>query len=339
MIMKKTVVALITIIVTMSFSSGKRTKNKLSSLRQSKGYTLNGFDYPSARKMIDFFDTTYTNDKGRKSFCAWFSKAEIAVMQKALQEEVANVDGVRLYFGADSKIGTKLQNIKLFLISTTKRARPAKGLSVHGDYEEHESYLNKNLGQYYSNKCGTVLGMGGVLYGDTRPNPGPLCIGNIRHQMGGSNTYNWIQRRHDQKKFSRPNSRDRDSSAYNTESEWFEVCFVSSLFTAISDPGNNIDGLRIYMGNGFKLQSFKKRDVFIMVPTRAEGNKHVDNLGCLKLLSAYRSCKILQRPNAPHPSERVMNELFNERYFVLKATMGVMDGGYDKGELCPTICN
>ena len=163
---------------------------------------------------------------------------------------------------------------------------------------------------------------------------GILCKKRSVHKMNDSDTYNWVQRRHDVKD-TREQSR-RDTLAYNTKSEWFDICFISSLFQAITSADNNLDGLRIYLGNGLKGQDGLAHDVFILVPTHTKGQKHRDDFSCLKLIPTSLCCPDCQ-PLYKRENWIKLVKWFNHKYF--KSGHSFASGGYDNGELCPNNCN
>jgi hypothetical protein len=148
--------------------------------------------------------------------------------------------------------------------------------------------------------------------------------------------YKWVQERHDTKYQGQASSPPiRNAAAYNTESEWFDICFISSLFTKIVND-TQFTGLRIYSGKGFPYNG-EEKDVFILVPTYANGRLNQDYYGCLNLTYST-PCNVPLRDSLTHKKLTLLQrqELFNKNY---RVSGNYMTGGYDKGELCPTVCN
>ena len=280
---------------------------------------------------------TYTLDIGAKSVSAWFSKTDVQTMRKVLDSEAPAIDGVRLYFGAVSKNGTQFK-IKILLIPTKLKNLapiPPDPKSIHGDYGLGSPLLTTELGSTLDHKASEVFQAGGLLYGDGPPPMGTGCTNTSLHRITNHDTYTWVQKRDDKEDLRVPAIRSCDQSGYNTESEWFDICFISSLFDAVLDDNNNLDGLRIYLGEGFKLKYNKDRDVFIFVPTHTNGINHDDDFSCIKLLPS--SLCVFPNDNPLHKTKEYEIRDFNHRYFAPNHTY--MEGGYDKGELCPNTCN
>lgn len=342
--MKKVVIGILTLLITASFYQGY--KKVLSTSRQaSVKKTLNGYDYQRALDMISNFKKRYTNDHGLKSISAWYSKADIQNMLDLLTKEGNDTniltDGVRFYFGSETALGTTKLDVKILLVSTKAKTPVApNNTSLHGDYYDHaDTYFGSAnvTGDAMQNAAAQMLQNGGLLYNAQSPIPNVTCLNPDAHLILGNDAYNWVQRRHDKDDNGIPPLRDK--SAYNTESEWFDICFISSLFSTVVNPNNNFDGIRVYLGNGRKIknQPLTKRDVFILVPTRAKDSYHQDAYDCLNLVrnslcDLHIGGRFLKTKLTPVQ----LNLRFKSKYFV---TPYFLDAGYDIGELCPSICN
>ncbi|MDB5123933.1 MAG: hypothetical protein JWP94_2062 [Mucilaginibacter sp.] len=342
--MKKLVIGMLTLLITASFYQGY--KKPLSTSRQAPFQkTLNGYDRQRALGMISNFKGRYAKDYGLKSISAWYSKADIQNMLDLLTKEGNDpnilTDGVRFYFGSETAPGTTKLDVKILLVSTMAKTPVAPDhTSQHGDYYDHTAnYLGSAnvTGDAMQDAAGHVFQNRGLLYGSQSPIPNVKCPNPDAHLILGNDAYNWVQRRHDKDDNGIPPLRDK--SAYNTESEWFDICFISSLFSAVVNPNNNLDGIRVYLGNGRKVknQPPTKRDVFILVPTRAKGSYHQDAYDCLNIVpTSLCALNIGGRFLKTKLTPVQLKLRFKSKYFV---TPYFLDAGYDIGELCPSICN
>ncbi len=339
--MKKVTFFIFILALSVSFLSLKKYRSLGLITLQSNQRTLNGVDYKQAFDMIKTFTgkKAYKKDIGVKSVTAWFSNTDIQTMRSALEGEKGKVDGVRFYLGAVSKNNTKLK-IKIFLVMTAeKKPKPiaTKMNTIHDDYPSESSLLTGELGLYYDHMADQLSQKGGLLYGDSKPIMSENCTNQSVHRMNNDDTYYFVQER-DDKPDTRPQPvRICDRSGYNTKSEWYDICFISSLFDAILNSQNKLDGLRVYLAEGHQANYTANRDVFILVPTHAADSNHEDDFKCL-YISPSSLCT-LQNPRPFRNPDKAATELLREfrfRYFSRNRTF--MDGGYDNGELCPTHC-
>jgi hypothetical protein len=335
--MKKLLIGMLTLLITASFYHGYKNVHSEKKPPTPEKKTLNGFDQQRALDMISNFKNRYANDNGRKSISAWYSKADIQNMLDLLTTEgndpAIRTDGVRFYFGSETPTGTTKLDVKILLVSTKPKAPVLPDhASAHGDYYDHTSvYLNSTniTGDAINDNAARILREGGLLYAVNSPALNVTCPNPNPHLILNADAYNWVQRRHDKDDHGVPPLREK--SAYNTESEWFDICFITSLFTAVVNPANNLDGIRIYLANGREEPATVKRDVFILVPTRTNGVVHQDAYDCLNLVRT----SICDLPgNAPAQGTHIPG---GPRVGV--RTFRSMDGGYDIGQLCPYNCN
>jgi hypothetical protein len=336
--MKKLLFGLCIIAITAAFFPARQNKFIKPLFNSPGDKTLNGVDYDTAINMIKNFEKDSASDIGLKSVCAWFNKAEIQKMQTVLTNQMNTVDGVRFYLGEASKTGTKLQ-IEILLLATKTKAPGQvtdRHTSTHGDYPLQDNSLATGLGQYYSNSF-EALSDGGLLYSYNKPTMGNVCTDPNVHLLDDSDTYYWVQKRED---IDDPRPNRRDKSAYNTEGEWFDACFISTLFDAILKDSNNLDGLRVYLGKGRPHGLTNDRDIVILVPTHPDvndANVHNDDYICLQLIPTDLCTPIGGHFKRAKLSKAELLRLFNAKY--LKPNASLMAGGYDNGELCPDVCN
>lgn len=302
--------------------------------------TLNGVDYNTkAKSMIATFKGAYSLDRNRlRSISEWYSRKDIEDMLDLLKGEADRVDGIRFYFGAQSVNGNQIAT-RLFLVTTKLRIPVPTDpkISAHQDYYEHDSkyaILSRETGADLYDNSTEELKEGGLLYGDKKPDfTGTNCTLQDPHMLDGDKAYDWVQKRHDTPYAGSLPAPVRDPSNYNTESEWFDICFISSLFSKIVND-NQFTGLRVYSGKGF---SSKDRDVFILVPTYANGRLNQDYYKCLNLTYAS-PCNVPLRDSITGKkfTKIELQNKFNIKY--LKSG-NYMTGAYDNGELCPDVCN
>ncbi|MFI5163423.1 MAG: hypothetical protein ACHQHN_19245 [Sphingobacteriales bacterium] len=338
--MKKLLFGLCIIAISAAFFPAQQNKPIKASPKAPGDKTLNGIDYDSAIGMINNFNTDYPSDVGLKSACAWFNKDEIQKMQTELTRQIGVIDGVRFYLGEASKNGTELK-IEILMLATQLKA-PAQvttgHTSIYGDYPLKNSSISNQLGQYYSSQAFKALSDGGLLYGDHQPAMGGPCSNPDVHLLNSNDAYTWVQKRHD---IDDPTPNKRDKSAYNTKGEWFDACFISTLFDAILKDSNNLDGLRVYLGEGRLDEYNKARDVVILVPTHQDvddANVHKDDFRCLQLIpTSFCAPPAGGRFKRAKPTNAELLRLFNAKY--LKTNNSYMAGVYDNGELCPDVCN
>jgi hypothetical protein len=320
--MKKLFLGCCTLVITASFLVVKNTASKNSHAPTTRYATLNGIDMNTANAMIANFELKRASDKGAKSVSVWFSAAEIKEINDLLTIEAATrgTDGLRFYFGSDKPTGqnTKL-HIKLLLVSTIQRNPiPPSPLSSHGDYFGHtadfqDNFLLTETGQITNDHSDIAAGNGATLYNGSEPAAGTCSVTPTRHYLSGHQAYNFVKARNE----NNHDNSTRDDSGYNTNSDWFKLCFITSLFNIIADTATyKLDGLRIYLGEG-KIDDGTIRDVVILVPTHNyNGKPAVDYYNCLEELAP------VGRP-----------------FCYDKSDTSAFGAGYDKGELCPTICN
>ncbi|OIQ65418.1 hypothetical protein GALL_530230 [mine drainage metagenome] len=273
----------------------------------------------TANTMIANFKLKRAADKGAKSVSVWFNAAQIKAMADLLKNEAISrgTDGVRFYFGSDTPMGNNHKlHVKLLLVSTIGRqANPP--LSTHGDYFDHtadfqDNFLLTETGQITNDQSNVAAGNGATLYNGNEPNSGTCSVRPVpTHYLDEHQAYNFVKARNERN----PDNNTRDESGYNTNSDWFKICFISSLFNVIADTATyKLDGLRVYLGEG-KIDDGTVRDVVILVPTHTvNGKRAVDYYDCLEGLQPIRE------------------------HFCPPDT-SAFGGGYDKGELCPTVCN
>lgn len=327
------------IIVLFIASCGEKTNNSknlktdsLQSKAQVKqplipGFTLNGVDQNKATKMIANFETDYPADLNTtKTVSVWYGINEIKAMNNLLVREYQQnqrPDGVRIYFGCDNPAtgaGTKLTPV-IFLVSTQQRNPVVAGKSNHEDYYDHLSGVlpGGELGGAPIYDANDAFTKGALLYSPTTPADIPCNAAPSQHYINGADAYQAV-RRHT------GGSQQNDVSVYNTRAEWFDLCFINSVFNAILDENNNLNGLRIYLGKRTMENDGKDRDVFILVPTKDVGGIATDTYQCLEDLKSF-SCT--------YTWTNVLTD--DKKHNAHLSFMKV--AGYDKGELCPFNCN
>lgn len=314
---KFVIIAIAAIAFTCVFFKNAPTKFQPPSVDK----TLNSVDGATARKWIAYFQTNSSNDKYSKSVYAWYSYHEIELMNSLLTTEHTKkgTDGVRFYFGADPSVGGSKLEMNIFPVSTIPQSIP--GHSSHGDDYMHasSSYLSTTnpFGIAKDHDADNATTHGARLYGSNLLT-NDFCANPSSHYIDVVTCQKWA-RKH------RESSTSDDTKPINTCSEWFDICFIQSLFNAILDKKNNLNGLRIYLGKGKIPKYTYERDLFILVPTKINsktGNSD-DYYRCLedKAPSFCKDYSARLRKNAvQHHSNWMM-------------------GGYDNGELCPDVCN
>jgi hypothetical protein len=293
-------------------------KKKISTPAQPTTTTLNGVNKQAALDMIQNFATYSGKDIRVKSLSAFYRVDQIRVINQALTNQ--NADGLRIYFGSGTPVPPSSTKIKADILLVATKPRPGGGtatLSAHADY-----YVPAGAGGLSTTEIGTannehgdqVRDWGGSLY-NTKPPLVCLCAKPSGHLLPGGEAYLWVQDRYE--------NGGKDKMPYNTKSEWFSYPFINALFNVLTDPNNPFTGLRIYVGKGFKDSQGNIRDVFILVPTTSVGKLDADYYCCLEDLS-----------KTPFPNEKHIKVPAYKR-FPFDST----GGGYDIGELCPSICN
>jgi len=292
--------------------------------------TLNGYDQDVAQQMIANFANNYTSDTSTKSILAWYSVDQLKNINDLLTEEMDTVgtDGVRLYFGCDApEPGKTKLNLSIFMVSTKPQAPANANQSNHGSYYDHNApYLNAGpFGATVNDNAALGLSQGALLYDELAP-PADTCSDPGDHYIDSVTAYNWVRSRCEL-------NGACDKSPLNTRSEWFDISFITSLFSSIID--NGLSGLRIYLGKGHVDKTGLVRDVTLLVPTREnDGGNHVDDYTCLDgILNSH----FVSLPPA----------LNNNSSVTSKASIADLDdvittrfaGGYDNGELCPSNCD
>jgi hypothetical protein len=315
-----------------SCNKSDTTNNKTMQAKQlsintavTSGVTLNGVDKTLATKMINAFKADYLNDYGQKSFSAWYSKVEIHQMLSILNNE-ATADGLRIYFGENSKSGAKL-NLQLLLL-VTKPLFPSSTdpkISTHEDYFSSNGSKTNKLGLDFNESETTVYNIGGLFYNDQKPNFPNNCTINNNHQIIADSAYSRIQKR---------DGEVNKMQTYHTISEWYDINFIMALFTAIdkSSSNPNLDGLRIYLGTGLVTNSISNKlelkDMLFLVPTHTDAknpNMHHDDFSCLDL-NIFSKSKTTSQTKATVISSKA-------------TTKGSSSYVYDNGELCLPNCN
>ncbi|EHQ27965.1 hypothetical protein [Mucilaginibacter paludis] len=313
--------------------------------------TLNGIDEVTARQMIANFDSNYLKDVGPKSLSVWYSVDQIRAINNLLIAEHAskNTDGVRFYFGCDKPAaGTTKLKTKLLLVSTVSRPFTDSTISTHVDYYTHTaSFLNVEAGLLSNGNATQVMKHGGFLYNANAPAEG-TCGNPSGHFLTSGLAYKWVQARCE-------NNSNRDDSVYNTKSEWFPYCFLTSLFSVIADASHHFSGLRIYEGKGLVSKKAKKknpRDVFILMPTQSAGQMDRDYPDCLEqylpngfcgdtakvqVMPQIQKAKKVQKTKTILGVQNIQEKMQKTQAFAPPPI--IHGGGYDEGELCPDVCN
>ena len=318
--------------------------NLLSSKDSTKTFsptvqkTLNGYDKLTALQMISDFAGNYMADVRPKSLNAWYSLDEIKNINDLLlaEAQVRPTDGVRFYFGCNPPpAGTTELTLSIFMVST--ETRTAVGTqSNHGDYYDHVAdFLSTGTtGAAVNNDAANSLAGGATLYNGTAP-ANDLCGHPGQHYLDTNTVYAWVSKRCE-------NSGAHDNTALNTKSEWFPLCFITSIFSSIvkGQASSGLDGLRIYLGKGYVDKDGLMRDVFILVPTKAGDNgTHIDYYSCLEDLLQSSFCGDFTTKSAraiKFPAREIHIQNFRR---AVNAKSFWEGGGYDNGELCPTYCN
>ena len=341
--------------------------------------TLNGVEMGTintpgtALKMIEDFKSDCANDVGYKSVSEWYSKSDLQKMLAILTDanETKKIeDGVRFYFGEESKNGKKIK-VKILLVTTKKRDSINETTSTHGDYYDHDANLalQNEVGIPSNVNASTMATQGGIFYRDTVPRVYGNCPSGTKHDIDIPSAYDWIQRRHDDGHDQR--AHPRDNSGYNTRSEWFDLSFIQSLFSVII-ADTTLDGLRVYLGKGQHKDTVKYpglRDSFILTPTKALGsNYHEDVFKCLPIVNTINDKLELQKINSDKKIKKQKlnienlyknngkngNQMLIEKLnFNLDQQPTIFIGKnnalvtftnyvpavYDNGELCPNVCD
>src|SRR3569833_1558279 len=135
--------------------------------------TLNGVDYyTDAQTKIANFKAAYMDDANRlRSVSEWYSRKDISDMLALLNHEFNAVDGVRIYFGAQSISGKQIK-ARLFLVTTKQRTPSSTDptQSAHQDYYNHDggyAIFSRETGSDLYNNTTEEIKEGGLLYGDT----------------------------------------------------------------------------------------------------------------------------------------------------------------------------
>jgi len=293
----------------------------------TSGFTLNGVDQTKAINMIANFEKDYPADLNTtKAVSVWYSIGEIEAMNNLLIAEYninKRPDGVRIYFGCDhpaTGTGTKLSPV-IFLVSTQLRNPPIPGKSNHEDYYDHLGNIlpGGELGSLPIYDTDAALKNGALLYGNSMPADIPCNATPSGHYINGADAYAAVQRH-------MRTSSTNDVSAYNTKAEWFEFCFITSVFNAILDTHNQLNGLRIYFGKRI-MDDRRNRDVFILVPTHDVNGIPTDTYQCLEGLNSF-GC------DSSSWTDALTGDKTRDAHITF-----LKIAGYDKGELCPTNCN
>ncbi len=282
--------------------------------------TLDGLSQSTAMQQAENFKTYAAKDMHYKSVYRWYSKQQIKEMDKLLTSEATSkqVDGIRVYLGCDNPgvvVNPKLNNM-IFLVPT--KLQNIDGHSRHGDYYDHPMSYPVTTGENtVDDNADASESHGATLY-SLPALPPESCSNPGDHYINVAQCQQWVAKR-------RENGGSAAATPINTYSEWYPYCFIKSLFDAILDGKNNLDGLRIYLGKGdlsVGLESYKDKDLFILVPTYPKGSDHFDYYQCLEELEP-KFCRKSNGTNA----------------ITMQPNFRWMMGGYDNGEMCPNSCN
>ena len=305
--------------------SADSNKNKLAALKNGVtqptpvSATLDAVDSATAVHMIDTFKKYKDQDQNAKAITVWLSKEQLYNIDTLLQSEAKTkgTNGIRLYFGCNPppKETTKL-DVSILMVSTRERISPpdpAGGGSPSIDYYAHvATFLNS--GQLETPGQGDKTA-GAELYYPT-PCAKDICNGGGVHYIDCRNAHDFVH------------NRSGVNYPINTCSEWYNLCWIHSLFQAIyTNKGYHINGLRIYVGYGNNPQDTTKwRDFFVLAPTYDNKGTPTDFYECLEdFTNLCDSSKLFSNYSR---SPKIKSGL---KPFWM--------ADYDKGELCPNTCN
>ena len=318
-------------------------KNKPAKPRQltTVNATLNGVDALTATTMIQNFEDNYAADGGAKSISAWYRADQLKAINDLLTSEASTIgtDGLRFYFASDKPVSpnTKL-HVKIFLVPTIPKVPTNGHTSTHGDYYAHtgvfsNGFLTTETGIAMDDQADVGASNGASLYSKTQPANGVCNMQPTPHYLPANKAYSLVQARNE-KNTNNPTTA-MDTSPYNTISDWYRLCFITSLFNAITDPNNHLDGLRIYLGKGQMING-DIRDVVVLVPTHnVNGSPGVDDYDCMEDLAPVSKPFCNDRSDSANYLQSTRKRL-KSLIEIARSTNG---GGYDNGELCPFNCN
>lgn len=320
--MKNFLIGMFAVTITASFVGCNNNTHHLAAPTLCNNCTLNGVAETTALSMIGAFKDNEGKDISSKAVSVWFNKDQLYSIDTLLQKEAKTkgTDGIRFYLACNAPAtGVTKIDASIFMVSTRQRKSPPDpngGGSSHIDYYDHNAAF-LNSGQLGAAGNGANV-PGAELYYPT----GCIsddCAGPGVHYIDCVTSHTWVQNRLGIK------------DTINTYSEWFNLCWLHSLFQAIynANSGKHLNGLRIYLALGQVPQDITKpRDIFLLAPTYDSAGTPTDYYKCLedytdlcdsaKIRPSLRSPKVPLAERKTHP-------------FWMTA--------YDKGELCPNNCN